>query len=70
MCKIGKDGCPVKVESDTEKWREKCEEYLEKSGFFKDFNNEEITLKSHYANIATAYCTRAVLEEIRKELGR
>lgn len=52
-----------------EEYREKCEEYLAKmrSGTCDAYDLDCATYNSsELANIATAYCTRALLEEISK----
>lgn len=49
------------VESDAEKWRKKCDEYHKK---FED--NLGTGIEYRYMQQANYYCTRAVLEELRK----
>lgn len=48
-------------ESKSQEWREKCDFWLDSLN--KATRDKEVSL---YANIATAYCIRALLEEIRK----
>jgi hypothetical protein len=46
-------------EYQADKWREKCDEYI---GYYEYSPTEQ----SVYMEIATAYCTRAILEELKK----
>lgn len=55
-------------ESKTQEWREKCEKYLQKSEVEMDGDiyTRHIESSKAYSQLAIAYCTRALLEEIKK----
>lgn len=71
------DGCdyfsgaciPIEVKSKRQELIEKCENYLEKSrtatcdSWYGDYVQCNANIRSSYAQIATAYCLRASLED-------
>lgn len=74
-CKYGKDencNCikPPKAESKSQEYMEKCDEWLDSiysiSHILGINRVEELPINAYKAQIATAYCTRALLEEMRK----